>query len=243
MTQVAFDDSMVTHEATQNVDYLSLEWKVEDIWDTRKYIRRRKAQLKNYRRLDNALWRVWAKQGKGLPYFPSRLIQWDKDTDITWLFGPWKRCAGLQPFLSYSQLQPGEPASVSFPRTDQGLIQKKFDPNAPRSILLPPRPLSICNPPKKKVCVSHMLLTRPKCRRVRFSREVQQVLCLPRAFPWDFISGHNLSDEQVCSSSLFEIYRSWQTLLPLPPASLKPPEDPSQWSLSLNSPSFCEGQE
>lgn len=77
----------------------------------------------------------------------------DKDTDITWLFGPWKRCAGLQPFLSYSQLQPGEPASVSFPRTDQGLIQKKFDSNAPRSILLPPRPLSICNPPKKKVCL------------------------------------------------------------------------------------------
>lgn len=78
MTQVAFDDSMVTHEATQNVDYLSLEWKVEDIWDTRKYIHRRRAQLKNYRRLDNALWRVWAKQGKGLPYFPSRLIQWYK---------------------------------------------------------------------------------------------------------------------------------------------------------------------
>ena len=76
MTRVAFDDSMITQEATQNVDYLSLEWKDEDIWDTRKYIRRRRADLENYRRLENALWRAWAKQGRGLPYFPSRLIQW-----------------------------------------------------------------------------------------------------------------------------------------------------------------------
>ena len=76
MTRVAFDDSMITHEATQNVDYLSPEWTDEDIWDTRRYIQQRKAQLKNYRRLENALWRGWSKQGKKLPYFPPQLIQW-----------------------------------------------------------------------------------------------------------------------------------------------------------------------
>lgn len=76
MTRVASDDSMITHEATQNADYLSLQWKDEDIWDTKKYIRRRRTQLKNYQRLENALWRVWAKQGKKLPYFPPRLLRW-----------------------------------------------------------------------------------------------------------------------------------------------------------------------
>jgi len=76
MTRVAFDGSTITHEATQNVDYLSLEWKEEDIWGTRKYIRRRRGHIKNYARLENALWRAWAKQEQRLPYFPSRLIQW-----------------------------------------------------------------------------------------------------------------------------------------------------------------------
>lgn len=75
----------------------------------------------------------------------------DKATDITWVFGPLKRHAGLQSFLSHSQLRPGEPASVPFPRAD--LCQKKSDFNAPSSILLPPKPSLICNPPKKKVCL------------------------------------------------------------------------------------------
>lgn len=95
---------------------------------------------------------------------------------------------------------------------------------------------------KAQVCVSHLLL-RPKRRRVRFSCEVQQVLCLPQAFTWGSIPGLNLLDEQVYSSSSLENYTSWQSLLPLQPACLKAPEGPFQRPLSLNSPSFCEGEE
>jgi hypothetical protein len=76
MTRTAFDDFMVMHDARQNVDYLSLEWEEEDIWHTQRYIRRRRDQLKNYRRLENALWRAWTMKELRLPYFPSQLLQW-----------------------------------------------------------------------------------------------------------------------------------------------------------------------
>ena len=76
MTRTVFDDSSFTHDAKQNVDYLSLEWEEEDIWYTRRYIRRGRNQLKNYRRLENALWRAWKMKELRLPYFPSRLLQW-----------------------------------------------------------------------------------------------------------------------------------------------------------------------
>lgn len=102
--------------------------------------------------------RNWS-NGKNLPRlrnlddsraYISYLVR-DKDTDITWLFGPLKRHAGLRPFLSHPQLRPGEPASVPFPRGD--LCQKKSGFNAPRSILLPPKPSLICNRSNKKVCL------------------------------------------------------------------------------------------
>ena len=76
MRQVAVDDLMVEDEATENVDYLSFEWKEEDIWATKNYIRQRRVVLENYQRLENALWRAWAQQKQTLQHSPPSLIQW-----------------------------------------------------------------------------------------------------------------------------------------------------------------------
>ncbi|KAJ5556761.1 hypothetical protein N7494_000676 [Penicillium frequentans] len=71
----AFDDLSMEHEATQNADYLSTAWKLEDVCATKGYIRKRRAILPNYRRLENALWRAWAQQVQKIPCFPSVLLR------------------------------------------------------------------------------------------------------------------------------------------------------------------------
>lgn len=76
MTSIVLDDLMVEHEATLNADYLSYEWRLEDLWATKRYIRRRKAQLKQYWRLENAIWRTWVKQEWKLQCSSARLIEW-----------------------------------------------------------------------------------------------------------------------------------------------------------------------
>jgi hypothetical protein len=68
-------------DALQNVDYLSFEWKPEDICATRynisQYnINQRKPHLKVYRRLSNALWRAWTKLERNLKCSTPRFIGW-----------------------------------------------------------------------------------------------------------------------------------------------------------------------
>lgn len=271
MRRAILDDLRVEPEATQNVDYLSFEWEGEDIWATQNYIRRRKAQLGNYRRLENALWRAWAKQEQRLPISSTRSIQWygillvdvgssnrsqayflrlvrDKDTDTTWLFGPWKTNAGLRSSLSRNQLRPGEFANLPSSRRSHDSGQNDLVDPGLRSILLPPLSLLVHSPPRRKarfkvqtlpIALSSPLETqfgatqispsRPKSHRVRFSKEVQQCLCLPQTIYWDSAFWHKICKQDSISTdkhvyylhSLLRAHKSGCTVFPLPPARLK----------------------
>jgi hypothetical protein len=76
MTRLPLDDLLVEDEVSHNVDYLSFYWEPEDLWSTRRYLRRRKTQLERYWRLENAIWRSWAKQDRRLQCSPAKSIQW-----------------------------------------------------------------------------------------------------------------------------------------------------------------------
>ncbi|KAF9785033.1 hypothetical protein BJ322DRAFT_804190 [Thelephora terrestris] len=71
------DDSSVTTLPTGQVDYLSHQWREEDVWSSWKSMTRQKNAITNGTRLENASWRTWWKQRNKL-----------KDSDVTWLYGP-----------------------------------------------------------------------------------------------------------------------------------------------------------
>ncbi|EPS37221.1 hypothetical protein H072_9120 [Dactylellina haptotyla CBS 200.50] len=82
------DDILLLAEPSQNVDYLSHDWKQEDIWASRKYKARKGDVFDNTARLENASWRAWMKVKQKLTtVFPEQL-NWMKDHDSTWLYGP-----------------------------------------------------------------------------------------------------------------------------------------------------------
>lgn len=92
----AKDDHWVKHEPTRHVDYLSHEWEEQDIWSSWRYVNVRerrkryepKESLANGERLENAAWRTWTKSKYHLSTTTPESLNWMKDCDVTWLYGP-----------------------------------------------------------------------------------------------------------------------------------------------------------
>ncbi|KAG0369489.1 hypothetical protein BGZ54_009776 [Gamsiella multidivaricata] len=71
------------------IDYLGNGWNNEDdIAASWKFMTKQKNDLINGLRLENASWRNWAKQRHNLKTINPKTLNWLKDCDTTWLYGP-----------------------------------------------------------------------------------------------------------------------------------------------------------
>ncbi|KAK0529554.1 protein phosphatase regulator [Tilletia horrida] len=71
------------------VDYLSHNWaRDEDVWNSWKAMTKSKNEIANGVRLENASWRTWMKQMRKLKTVSPETLNWLKDSDVTWLYGP-----------------------------------------------------------------------------------------------------------------------------------------------------------
>jgi hypothetical protein len=82
------DDTFLQHRPTIHVDYLSHDWLEEDIWASWRHLTARRNVYTNGPRLENASWRSWGKKKAALRTIPPENIEWTKDLDVTWLYGP-----------------------------------------------------------------------------------------------------------------------------------------------------------
>ncbi|KAG0044067.1 hypothetical protein BGZ83_010704 [Gryganskiella cystojenkinii] len=71
------------------IDYLGNSWSNEDdIAASWKFMTKQKNDMINGLRLENASWRNWAKQRHQLKTVSPKSLNWLKDSDTTWLYGP-----------------------------------------------------------------------------------------------------------------------------------------------------------
>lgn len=82
------DDQAIEPEPSRHVDYLSHEWKEEEIWSSWSYVVHRRKTINNSVRLENASWRSWMKAKNNLKTISPETLNWLKDCDVTWLYGP-----------------------------------------------------------------------------------------------------------------------------------------------------------
>ncbi|KAI8724910.1 DUF1752 domain-containing protein [Fusarium sp. LHS14.1] len=108
----AEDDTAVSSRPSRQVDYLSHEWKEEDIWSSWRYVVTRRGEFANSARLENASWRTWMKAKNNLKTISPESLNWLKDCDVTWLYGP------LQSGQKALHSTQTEPNSVSLSKTD-----------------------------------------------------------------------------------------------------------------------------
>ncbi|KAF2754275.1 hypothetical protein EJ05DRAFT_489501 [Pseudovirgaria hyperparasitica] len=102
----AEDDTAVRPEPSQHVDYLSHNWDEEDIAASWRHIVSKRKVYGERSRLENASWRTWAKSKHNLKTVSPETLNWLKDCDVTWLYGPLQTA----PNRSYPS-QSSEPAS------------------------------------------------------------------------------------------------------------------------------------
>ncbi|KDE03873.1 hypothetical protein MVLG_05695 [Microbotryum lychnidis-dioicae p1A1 Lamole] len=82
------DSGITTRLPSICVDYLSHDWAEDDVWASWKAMTKHKAEIANGVRLENASWRTWAKQRGKLKTISPETLNWLKDSDVTWLYGP-----------------------------------------------------------------------------------------------------------------------------------------------------------
>jgi hypothetical protein len=70
------DDMAVSSKPSRQVDYLSHNWREEDIWSSWRYIVMRRGVLPNSIRLENAIWRTWVKAKNNLRTIPPETLDW-----------------------------------------------------------------------------------------------------------------------------------------------------------------------
>lgn len=72
----AEDDTAVKHHPTHHVDYLSHDWREEDIWSSWRYIVSKRREYSNGPRLENASWRTWMKAKYKLKTVTPETLNW-----------------------------------------------------------------------------------------------------------------------------------------------------------------------
>lgn len=82
------DDTDLVAEPSRHVDYLSHQWDVSDISKTWRYVILRRKNVANAARLENASWRTWAQRRSNLKTISPEEVNWSKESDVTWLYGP-----------------------------------------------------------------------------------------------------------------------------------------------------------
>lgn len=73
---VSEDDTNLRPEPSQHVDYLSHEWKEEDIWSSWRHIVEHRSVYGERSRLENASWRQWAKLQYRLRTVTPESLNW-----------------------------------------------------------------------------------------------------------------------------------------------------------------------
>lgn len=72
----AEDDTALRAQPSRHVDYLSHDWREEDIWESWKYIVSRRRDYTNSARLENASWRTWMKSKNKLKTISPETLNW-----------------------------------------------------------------------------------------------------------------------------------------------------------------------
>lgn len=76
LLHISEDDTAVRKEPSHHVDYLSYEWREEDIWSSWRHIVEHRKVYGERSRLENASWRTWAKSQFKLKTVSPETLNW-----------------------------------------------------------------------------------------------------------------------------------------------------------------------
>ncbi|CAG8977597.1 hypothetical protein HYALB_00008373 [Hymenoscyphus albidus] len=132
----AVDDTAILATPSKHVDFLSHDWNQYDLLATWKYLNTKSSRkaYNNSTRLINASWRLWTKERYQLETVEPISINWQKDRDTTWLYGPLH--PGVDAFVLPETPDPTEPCPT--PASRSSSISSTASSSSIRPILKKP---------------------------------------------------------------------------------------------------------
>ncbi|KAF4965615.1 hypothetical protein FSARC_6602 [Fusarium sarcochroum] len=85
---LAKDDMALKLEPSRHVDFLTYDWEDGQLLASWRHTSAQVSKIPFYARLENASWRSWMKLTNNLKEVPPSSLNWLKDCDVTWLYGP-----------------------------------------------------------------------------------------------------------------------------------------------------------
>ncbi|RAK98142.1 uncharacterized protein BO80DRAFT_457645 [Aspergillus ibericus CBS 121593] len=167
------DDLVIEEDAKVNVDYLAHSWTYEDMWATRRHVRQINQGSLVRCRFENALWRAWRASSRQSVRMPAAVIAWDKDSDITWLYGPLKSSRKATPDGSPSPQSPRKPSLKRKPSVWELTDLPTLPDDSTKSLLGRVWNITIKSVPSSILSSPQRWNKRQKCR-VHFEEQVQQ---------------------------------------------------------------------
>ncbi|GKZ24378.1 hypothetical protein AbraIFM66951_003255 [Aspergillus brasiliensis] len=219
--KVVRDDLMIEEDAKVNVDYLAHSWTYEEMWATRKHVRQINQHSLVRCRFENALWRAWLASTRQTIRMPAAFISWDKDSDITWLYGPLKSSRSPSPTPSETPLTqaPRKPSLKRKPsiwEIPENPSTTSNDSTDGKSLLGRFWNITIHSVPSIILSSRQNWNKRQKCR-VRFEEEVQQ--CQYTRDGGNTLSQYSYNYNYpffLEEAGLYESHHVQQTIEPLP---------------------------
>lgn len=81
-TPTVADDTAIKQEPSRHVDYLSHDWREEDIWSSWRHIVSQRRVYGQRSRLENASWRTWAKSKYRLATVSPETLNWSVSREM-----------------------------------------------------------------------------------------------------------------------------------------------------------------
>ncbi|KAL0080688.1 hypothetical protein J3Q64DRAFT_1624818, partial [Phycomyces blakesleeanus] len=176
------------------VDYLSYHFDEMDLAASWRVMTKQKKDIVNGLRLENASWRTWAKQKNKLKTVSPETLNWLKDSDVTWLYGPLHTVIHDQedryskPKISKQQKENGQekntrrPLKSALKRVTMSDILKRsaseIHVDTLNSLGPDPSSLSITEANKQLGVFSPSVIATHRQPKLRFNQQVEQCIAL-----------------------------------------------------------------
>ncbi|KAG1252410.1 hypothetical protein G6F68_011798 [Rhizopus microsporus] len=178
------------------VDYLSYKFDEMDLAASWRVMTKQKKDIVDGIRLENASWRTWAKQRNNLRTISPQTLNWLKDSDVTWLYGPLHTVIQEKEdrFTTPRTPKTEETLNLMIPKTVTPTLKPALKKVTEKDLLKRSanlknnnnhRKLSISEANNKLHAVSPVILANHRQPKLRFNHEVEQCIALTDAVTED----------------------------------------------------------
>ncbi|KAI9478304.1 MAG: hypothetical protein EXX96DRAFT_524744 [Benjaminiella poitrasii] len=227
------------------VDYLSYKFDEMDLAASWRVMTKQKNDVVDGIRLENASWRTWAKQRNNLKTISPQTLNWLKDSDVTWLYGPLHTVIRTEedPFLTPKQSTTEETLGLMLPDKNKKkpvlksalkkvtavdllkrsatelLLNTSQQHQRQHHLSVSHRKISISDVNNQLKAVSPVVLATHRQPRLRFNHRVEQ--CIALALDDDERGHDDLYEEDLLDSDDDRSGSARKSIKKIAPARLK----------------------